>query len=187
LTWLPVSLGGVLTALPEPALERLALVPQAVFAGEWWRLWTGHFVHFSIAHALADLGVILLCGLYVERRWPVLCYAGFWLFVPLLLSVLLLPVAPELTEYRGASGLAAALAAIVGMNLWREQPHLRWMLLLLGAGFAVKILIEAFELPISPALSTLPAGVRSVWQAHVTGIALGVVWFRLTRRSTSSP
>jgi rhomboid family GlyGly-CTERM serine protease len=177
LTLLPVLLGGMLSVLPEAALERLTLVPEAIFSGEWWRLWTGHFVHFSLLHGIADLGAVLVCGLYVEHRWPARAYALLWLCAPLLLSCSLLLTAPELAEYRGASALAAMFATIAGLALWREQPRLRWALLVLGTLFALKTLIDALKLPLPLTVTDLPSDVQVVWQAHVIGMLLGFAWF----------
>ena len=43
---------------PASVLGTLAYKSDAILAGETWRLWTGHLVHFSWKHALAD-GIVL--------------------------------------------------------------------------------------------------------------------------------
>ncbi|MDR2212666.1 MAG: rhombosortase [Pseudomonadales bacterium] len=184
LTLAPLLLSGVFLLLPEAALEHLTLTPQGVFAGQWWRLWTGHFVHFSLTHALADGGVILLCGWYCERRCKASVYAALWLCAPPLLSALLLLTAPSLHEYRGASGLAMSFALIAGLTLWREQPRWRTALLCLSLIFAAKTLLDALHPPFNTALSGLPADVEVVWQAHLIGALLGVGGFFALRKTT---
>jgi len=37
----------------------------AILRGEWWRLWTGHWVHFSFSHLAWNLAVLLGAGLLV--------------------------------------------------------------------------------------------------------------------------
>jgi rhomboid family GlyGly-CTERM serine protease len=164
-------------ALPEPVPAHLALAPQAIFAGEWWRLWTGHFVHFSAPHAIAGLSVILFCGLYVEKACSARAYVVFWLLTPALLSCLLLLTVPDLAEYRGASGLATTLAVIFGLVLWREQPRLRLILLLLGILFAFKTTLEVFQLPFNIVIVNLPSDIQTIWQVHVLGALLGILWY----------
>ena len=38
----------------------------AILGGEFWRIWTGHLVHFSAQHAIIDISSIYLVGRIVE-------------------------------------------------------------------------------------------------------------------------
>ena len=40
---------------------------DAVLGGEWWRLWTGNFVHFGWLHFALDTGLWFLIG------WTLVC------------------------------------------------------------------------------------------------------------------
>ena len=162
----------------------LAFERRAVLAGEFWRLWTGHAVHFSLAHALANAGVLFACGRLVEtaagaRRTVLLMLAG----APLI-SLALLLFAPAMAEYRGASGLASAFAVPAAAALWPLGRA--WRLAITGATatFTIKTVLEAYALPIGSAV--LPDGVGVAWQSHLLGACIGAVsaWSsRLVRRS----
>lgn len=102
-------------------MDAFALTAEAL--REPWRLWTGHMVHFGWEHTLANAIALavpwILVGRAGRRR-----LALSTLLVPPLLSLLLLPSIGE-AEYRGASGLACALWALVGLQLARggRSPH----------------------------------------------------------------
>ncbi len=84
---------------------------DAVAAGEYWRLLTGHIVHLDATHALLNaLGLVLLWGLFA-RAWSPLQ----WLFA-VLVSLLAIDagfwfLAPQLQWYVGASGLLHGIFA----------------------------------------------------------------------------
>ncbi|WP_130471861.1 hypothetical protein [Candidatus Magnetaquicoccus inordinatus] len=50
---------AVLAFLPEELLMGLSYQRQDLLNGEWWRLWSGHFVHYSPQHALQDIMALL--------------------------------------------------------------------------------------------------------------------------------
>ncbi|MEJ2591946.1 MAG: hypothetical protein P8178_11180, partial [Candidatus Thiodiazotropha sp.] len=73
--------GGITPPWRSLLLTTLALVlylwagaaPQAwvydrfaIAQGEWWRLFTGHWVHSDGEHALWDIGALLVLGLLFE-------------------------------------------------------------------------------------------------------------------------
>ncbi len=160
-----------LIVAPSLITEQLALDRQALLAGEAWRLWTGHLVHFSIFHALLDVAVLLIvCG-SVERAQGTrrLCIA-LAIAAPLI-SLGLLAMAPGMMVYRGASGLAACMAVIAGVLLWRKNPGIRSALVLAGAVFTVKTVLDATFPRLG--LSSLPADVSVAWQAHMLGAIVG--------------
>ena len=71
---------------------------DALAAGEWWRLVTGHFVHLGVEHALLNaVGLTLLWALFARDYRP---FA--WLLI-----------------------LAGAIAAI-DLGLWTRDSTVRW-------------------------------------------------------------
>ncbi|HEX9171332.1 MAG TPA: rhomboid family intramembrane serine protease, partial [Telluria sp.] len=67
-----VSIGAALLCAalafaPEASLAQMEFDRSAIPAGQLWRLWSGHLVHFSVPHALGDALVLLAAGLSVER------------------------------------------------------------------------------------------------------------------------
>jgi membrane associated rhomboid family serine protease len=154
----------------------------AALRGEWWRLWTGHFVHYDIAHlttnAIAALGPLALVEWPSRRR--------LLLTIPIIapaLSLLLLAFA-RFDEYRGASGLALALwvgAALTlaragGPAVWdtREASVVRATARDRQTGYALLFIVAA-------KLAAEAAGAGHVWHgvaalplAHVAGSLAGV-------------
>lgn len=177
-----VALACVGLALCPPAVNAwLAFDRQAILAGQIWRLWSAHLVHFSVSHALADALVFFLLAALAERQIGArrlgVCIA---LGAPLISAGLLL-TAPNLAYYRGASGFAATVAVLAGALLWRAQPARRGVLLLLAAIFLIKMACEAFG--VASGLANLPPDVVVAWQAH----GLGAAWGGLTAMSCRCP
>lgn len=177
-----VLLCAVLVAVPETGL--FAYDRSAILAGEIWRLWTGHWVHFSIQQFFMDVSTLLLVGVLAEREFGArLTALVLWLGMPAI-SLGLLLLAPDLHEYRGASALAVLLAWFAGSALWFRLSKLRLGLAVLGLVWTVKTVLEAAGW-VSDVVS-LPADVRVAWQAHGLGAVIG--WacarFQLNRQAT---
>lgn len=158
---------------PVTLIDLLAYDRQAILSGQLWRLWSGHLVHFSTSHALIDSIMLLLCGSVLEaligtRR---LCLALSWA-APLIALLLLLAV-PDMTYYRGLSALDVMVATMALGALWRGHHLPRPWLALLAAVLLVKTASEALGL--QSATSSLPDGIRVMWQAHALGIACGLL------------
>ena len=150
---------------------------HAILAGQVWRLWTGHLVHYSVQHALIDLATALVAALIAAQSFGarrVLCAlapgAPF-------ISIGLLLIAPDCAYYRGASGLAVLLAVMAGAGLWRQArgnqlAMVHAALALLAVALAVKIAAEAHGFSLGGA--DLPPDVMVGWQAHLLGTMAGV-------------
>lgn len=166
---------AVLAIVPETGL--FALDRAAILSGQIWRLWTGHLVHFSLQQFFLDASTLLLVGLLAEREFGARVTAGIlWLGMPAIALGLLL-LAPDLREYRGASGLAVLLAWFVGSALWFRLSQLRLALAVLALIWTVKTLLEATGW--ASDVASLPADVRVAWQAHVLGAVIGWACGRL--------
>lgn len=161
----------ILACLPDAVAGGFAYDRQAILAGEVWRLWTGHLVHFTAQQTLLDVGILLLAGMLTEAelgRRPV----GRLLVIGMpAISLGLLLLVPELAEYRGASALSMMLSVSAVAALWRSRPAARTALLLLSIGFALKTLLDA--LGFATDFSGLPEDVNVAWPAHVLGAGIG--------------
>ena len=167
------ALSIALACAPDAVLLNWSWDRDALGAGEWWRLWTGHFVHYSLRHALLDAAAVLLLGSIAENRLGRRFIALVLLFAAPLLSLAMLWIFPDVLEYRGASGLATVLGSLAGVALWRDNPRYRIVLAMLAAAYVGKTFCDAWIAPLT--LTDLPAGVRVAWQVHLCGIATGVV------------
>ena len=157
---------------------------HAILAGQVWRLWTGHLVHYSAQHALIDLATALVAGLIATQSFGaprVLCALA--LGAPFI-SIGLLLTAPDCAHYRGASGLAVLLAVMAGAGLWQQArgnhvAMVRAVLVLLAVALAVKIAAEAHGFSLGG--SDLPPDVTVAWQAHLLGAVAGMAAAALPR------
>lgn len=163
-----------LALLQEPG--RFEFDRAAILSGELWRLWTAHLVHFSSAHLFWDVAIFLLVGTVAEKEFG----TGNTLLLSMLgmplLSMGLLLLTPDLVRYRGISGLATLSALASATALWERQPKLRATLLVLGLGLYAKTILDASA--VGPTLTSLPQGVKVVWQAHLIGAVMGLVGAR---------
>ncbi len=154
--------------LPEAWLAALSLQPAAVAAGEVWRLWSGHFVHYGPVHAAVNAAAILILILLCK---PVsrTAFALAALLVPPLLSLGVLALSPGLLEYRGGSGIASLLMLLALAAQARRAPRI---VAALAGLWLLKLGLELSGLG-SP-WQLLPAGVEPSWPAHLVGLALGL-------------
>jgi len=165
-----------LAQLSPAAGSLLELSRPALASGECWRLLTGHLVHWSWAHLFWDaLPLVTLSGI-IGARSParlIACLAGAALVVPL--AVLL--SAPQISTYRGLSGVDAGLYVLGGRLLVREHRRAGRRISLAAvrlalAGFIAKVLYEAATGG-GVFVDVQAVGVVTVPIAHVAGGAVG--------------
>jgi rhomboid family GlyGly-CTERM serine protease len=147
-------------------MDAFALTAEAL--REPWRLWTGHLVHFGWEHALANAVALAVPWLLADTQDRRRLALAMLLIAPLL-SLLLLPSLAG-AEYRGASGLACALWALVGLRLagrLGSAPLGLWML----GGLLLKLGTEA---ALGGGFLLHPEGWRTLPAAHLWGTVLGL-------------
>ncbi|HUT40120.1 MAG TPA: rhombosortase [Gammaproteobacteria bacterium] len=110
----------------------------AVLDGQWWRLFTAHWVHLGSLHLalnlLALLLVLLLCRPAMSTLQALVCLL---LYAPLV-SLGLLLFNPDIDWYAGLSGVLHGLLVTCGWLLVRSRPAA----ILLLAGVLVKLFAE---------------------------------------------
>lgn len=155
-----------------------------ILAGQVWRLWTGHLVHYTPNHLLWDLAVFLPAGAWLEwiaprgTRW-------FYLLTPPAISLLLFWLEPTLGRYAGLSGVATGLVVLLALvQLRRDSHEPPWFWLGVLALVAVKIIVESVAH--TPLVVRFDAGVRTVPLAHVGGILCALIAFLPVRREASN-
>jgi len=179
ISWPATALALVCLALGAMADgSALAYDRQTILAGEVWRLWTGHWVHFSNQQLYLDVSSMVLAAAVAQREFGALFITRVLVLGPPAMSLGLLLVAPDLAYYRGASGLVMMLAFAAGAAFWTRKPGLRAILVMLGLVMAVKAILDAAGFAMS-GLSGLPTGVQVAWQAHVLGAGMGWASARL--------
>jgi rhomboid family GlyGly-CTERM serine protease len=157
-----------------------------ILAGQVWRLWTGHLVHYTSPHLLWDLAVFLPAGVWLEwitprgARW-------FYLLTPLAISLFLLFSEPALGRYAGLSGVGTGLLVLLALvQLRRDSNEPRWFWLGVLLLVAVKIIVESITH--APMVVRFDADVRTVPLAHIGGVICALVaflalWRKIGRRA----
>lgn len=121
----------LLLALMPMASAPLEYRREAISAAQWWRVFTGHFVHLNMAHAAMNaLGTLLVSLVFVREisrpQWWCLVLAA-----PLTISLGLWIKQPELQGYVGFSGVLHALLYLGVVRLLATAPILAASILLL--------------------------------------------------------
>ncbi len=188
-----------------PALASWAEYSRsAVAAGQWWRLATCHFTHWSPEHLFWDcasfsgLGILCECCLFDSRRTPATCRLswrrGTWVIIAgIAVSICLVAAgvhffAPGIETYRGLSGTCVALFALVdGIYILRASTQQDTMTL--GAALTCAGALGAklaFEASTQQTLFDSTAGRLYVLVpiAHIAGAAAGIIvlWLACGKR-----
>jgi rhomboid family GlyGly-CTERM serine protease len=156
----------------------------AILHGEWWRLWTGHWMHFSASHLAWNLVVLIGAGTWLERLRPGLA-ARYALIGAPLLSLGLLVFAPTMHTYGGLSGLATGILVLLALVHLAARPSERGWWLAVLALTAGKVGFDAFS-P-APLLSRFDsAEVQVSALAHMLGALLALPAFLASRSAAAS-
>ena len=114
---------------------------QAILRGECWRLFTGHWVHFSRSHLVYDtLALALAGGMLEARRTP--GFGCLCLLAPWIINLMLLACVPDLRQCGGLSGLATCALVYLAVEGLGEASGWRWACWLTLAAVAGKIFWE---------------------------------------------
>ena len=175
--WTAAALTATTVVLGLPTLsERFAYDRGAVAAGEVWRFLTGHFTHWTAEHLGWDLLVFVVLAVLWERsgarRSLAVCVFG----AALLISTAVWTATPEMTLYRGLSGVDCALVTATAVHLLRGslrrgQWGLATAFAVVLAGYFLKILYELSGGTVFVAADAFVA----VPLAHLVGGSYGVL------------
>jgi rhomboid family GlyGly-CTERM serine protease len=176
----------VITACVALAVVAIPLVPGgtrwlqfdrlAISDGQWWRMLTGHLTHWNLDHLVWDLLMFVVLGTIVEKlsrtRFVLLCLVS-----ALSISLMVLLGQPDLSTYRGLSGIDTALfvylACVQLANAWHQRRWAQGLLFTaLLTGFGGKLFYElVFDRTLFVDSET--AGFVVVVMAHAVGAAVG--------------
>jgi rhomboid family GlyGly-CTERM serine protease len=162
----------------------------ALAAGQWWRIFTCHWTHFSLDHLLWDVAMFALLGALCERR------SRAALLVCILLSAAMIPAMgwifmPRMQTYRGLSGIDSALFALLAFDLLLREIRtggrsgivlaIGGLLVLFIAKIGVEIIYGRTTFVDSSAACMIPAP-----QAHLVGAVAGLACAGLALASRRS-
>jgi rhomboid family GlyGly-CTERM serine protease len=140
---------------------------HAVACGQYWRIVTGHFTHWSAEHLMWDVIVFAALGAVCERldRWKMI-----WTIVASIFAISFF-AAPQCETYRGLSGIDSALFVLLAVMLRRERPIVVSILL---TAFAIK---SGYELLTGHTIfvDNTASGFVPVPLAHIIGGVCGAI------------
>jgi rhomboid family GlyGly-CTERM serine protease len=158
--------------------DRLQYDRSAVVEGELWRIATCHLTHWSLDHLFWDVTALGFLGFVVEqdrRRRLLTCIGLSAVLIPLVVFACM----PELSTYRGLSGIDSAVFMLLATALlgdsW-DQRDWGWMLVCTAVmgGFVAK---TGFEYVTGTTLfvDASAAEMLPVPLAHVIGAGVGLL------------
>jgi rhomboid family GlyGly-CTERM serine protease len=105
----------------NPAWRSTLLYDRTALAdGEFWRVWTGHLVHFGWPHFAADTGLWLILGWLLETRHPVFSRVAL-VGLPAFVSAVLWWFDPEMARYGGLSAVNLGLMLFLALQGWQRN------------------------------------------------------------------
>ena len=155
---------------------------SAVASGQWWRLWTGHLVHFGWPHFVADAGLFVILGWLIEPKQPLLArFALVWMTAGISLAIFFFD--PGMQRYGGLSAYNLGLLLFYAGQGWRKN-WTDWFWPAVLVIYAGELILEAtvgqghgggmiqFDDP----------GVHVATTAHLAGTVGGLILLALDRR-----
>ena len=115
-----VFLVAVVIAINPGWRDILIYDRSAVLAGEFWRMWTGHLVHFGWPHLVADAGLLLILGWPLAQKHPQFSWLALLLMPPFISGVLLW-FDPTMTRYAGLSAVDLGLLLFLAAQGWQRN------------------------------------------------------------------
>jgi rhomboid family GlyGly-CTERM serine protease len=183
LPWWTLSIGAAAFCIhvASPTLaEALQMDRVAVSNGAFWQMITGHLTHWNTEHLWADLLVFGVMGYFIEKKSP-LSFILLFLLSAIVISLGVLWLQPEISIYRGLSGIDMALAAYWVLDCLHQaiRSHQRHETLLWSVGLAAilcKPIIEiAWGHPIF--VQDLGPNVVGLPIPHIAGALVGILFF----------
>lgn len=168
--WLVVAVCVGLACGGEPVREALRYQRAAIAAGQWWRLFTGNFVHFGWTHLALDLAGVGLLWLLVGEclagwRWIAATLGGAWA-----IGLGLWWAWPGVQWYVGISGVAHTYWSAGALLLIARRRREGWALLVFLAAKLAWEQASGSGLPSSDFLLKEPV----LTAAHLVGAIAGV-------------
>ena len=118
--FLGVTVAAMIIQLHGAWREALIFDRAALLQGEWWRLWTGHLIHFGWPHFVADAGLFLILGRLLEWQHPWL--SRFMLIaMPAVISISVFWLDPTMVRYGGLSAVNVGLLLFLACQGWQKS------------------------------------------------------------------
>lgn len=155
----------------------------AIAHGEYWRLLTGHFVHFGWPHFIADAGLLLLLSCTLGQERPRVSWPALTVF-PVLISVLLYWTDAQLVRYAGLSAVNLGLILYFVLCGWQRGQR-DWFWPGVVALYVAELGLEAAQGGHGGGLIAFnDPSVRVATGAHLIAAGLAFLAWLATRRNS---
>lgn len=165
------------------ALINLAYLREAIADGQWWRLLTGHFVHFTWYHAVMNAVGLFLVSCVLLYRQSLLSVLSINLFLPLFISLGLWWLYQDIDHYRGYSGV---LYGVIAAGLILEWAANRGIYTIALALLAAKIAYEQlpnYDVDYLVAEIGVPVAIEAHLLGFIGGLIFGMLVLVVRRRT----
>lgn len=167
---------GVLQWGGPSVMAALIYDRSAIASGEWWRLLSGSFIHWTYAHWLMNVsGLILLAWIFAGE------FGWCWWFAVLSMGASAVGMGlwfkdPQCLQYAGFSGMLHGLLYFAVIAGWRRHPglHLTVLMVLLA-----RLLWEhtpGYNTYYLQAWIGKPVAVDAHLMGALSGALLGLLW-----------
>jgi rhomboid family GlyGly-CTERM serine protease len=177
LPWLFLP-GGVLALVAQscPALAKALVYDRTeILAGEWWRMWTGNFVHFGWVHFALDTGLYFLIGWALVYRYRWWLNAGWFVLMPLAVAVTIFVFDPDMIRYGGLSGANVGWLVMLAFLGWQQSWRDWFWPAFLGIHVAELIYEAQLGGHGGGMIKFDDPSIRVATIAHVGGVAFGII------------
>ena len=140
-----------------------------VSQGEYWRIFSAHWVHVNTPHLLLNALGLLLCMGITSPGWSIRRWVIYHFLLVLGISILFTLLSPELQWYAGYSGVLYGIFMLAAIDLYQRD---KLIAVLLGIAISTKIVLEqvgGFNVTNSKFIGTLV-----VIDAHLYGALLAL-------------
>lgn len=162
-------------------LRALAYLRDSIMDGQWWRIYTGHFVHFTLYHTVMNAAGLALVAFALFFRQSVTVLIGLNIFVPLCISAGLWFWFPGTEQYRGYSGVIYGLIAAGLMLEWSYNKGLYTLGWLLLAGKIVYEQLPSYDVNYLMAEIGVPVAIEAHMFGFIAGTAGGLLVCSINR------
>lgn len=173
ITFSIVFISMVTFLLPETT-SILIFDREAIVNGEIWRLFSSHWVHFTINHLVYNLFVFVISGWIVERKsYSQLLFLYTSMAFGICMALLLYK--PEMIYYGGLSGISCGLIYYCALLKMGEE-HWRTVCRCIIIFLPVKVAIELYSnTTVLPYWGHQPFVIMPV--SHAMGIATALFFY----------